>query len=84
MSEIHSVHSSRIAEHAYHIWEREGRPHGKSLDHWLKAEAELTVAPVAAKNAAPKPARKVAAAKPKTVAAKPGTTKANGRAKATA
>lgn len=24
---------------AYKIWEEEGRPHGRELDHWLKAEA---------------------------------------------
>ena len=24
---------------AYHIWEEEGRPSGRDLDHWLKAEA---------------------------------------------
>lgn len=24
---------------AYHIWEDEGRPEGRVLDHWLKAEA---------------------------------------------
>ncbi|MBI3060474.1 MAG: DUF2934 domain-containing protein [Deltaproteobacteria bacterium] len=23
---------------AYHIWEDEGRPEGRVLDHWLKAE----------------------------------------------
>jgi hypothetical protein len=29
-----------IRERAYAIWEREGRPDGKALDHWLHAEAE--------------------------------------------
>lgn len=24
---------------AYQTWEEEGRPHGRDLDHWLKAEA---------------------------------------------
>jgi hypothetical protein len=24
---------------AYQIWEGEDRPHGRDLDHWLKAEA---------------------------------------------
>lgn len=24
---------------AYQIWEKEGRPHGRDLEHWLKAEA---------------------------------------------
>lgn len=31
----------RIRERAYAIWEQEGRPAGKDLDHWLRAEAEI-------------------------------------------
>jgi len=34
-------HNSEIAKRAYVIWEGEGRPSGKELDHWLRAEAEL-------------------------------------------
>ena len=30
-----------IRERAYAIWEEEGRPDGKDLDHWLRAEAEI-------------------------------------------
>ncbi len=30
-----------IRERAYAIWEKEGCPDGKSLDHWLHAEAEI-------------------------------------------
>ena len=26
---------------AYYIWEKEGRPHGRHLDHWNLAKAEL-------------------------------------------
>jgi Protein of unknown function (DUF2934) len=33
-----------LRERAYAIWEREGRPDGKDLDHWLRAEAELIAA----------------------------------------
>lgn len=32
---------SRIAEHAYAIWEQCGRPPGRALDHWLRAEQEI-------------------------------------------
>jgi hypothetical protein len=32
---------ARTRERAYAIWESEGRPHGRALDHWLQAEAEL-------------------------------------------
>jgi len=34
-------HDSEIAKHAYTIWESEGRPSGRDLDHWLRAEAEV-------------------------------------------
>ncbi len=30
-----------IAKRAYTIWEIEGRPSGRALDHWLRAEAEV-------------------------------------------
>jgi len=30
-----------IQERAYEIWEREGRPEGREMDHWLRAEAEI-------------------------------------------
>lgn len=30
-----------IAHRAYAIWQAEGEPAGRDLDHWLKAEAEL-------------------------------------------
>ena len=29
-----------IAKRAYELWEQSGRPAGKDLEHWLKAEAE--------------------------------------------
>jgi hypothetical protein len=30
-----------IAQAAYYMWEKEGRPHGRDLDHWLHAESEI-------------------------------------------
>jgi len=33
-----------IARRAYRIWEGEGRPSGKDLEHWLRAEAEMKTA----------------------------------------
>jgi Protein of unknown function (DUF2934) len=30
-----------IARRAYSLWEVEGRPIGRELDHWLRAEAEV-------------------------------------------
>lgn len=36
----------RIREWAYDLWEKEGRPTGRALDHWLEAEQrERTAAP---------------------------------------
>lgn len=35
----------QIAARAYGIWEQEGGPHGRALEHWLRAEAEVTAAP---------------------------------------
>jgi len=30
-----------VRRRSYFIWEQEGRPHGKALEHWLRAHAEL-------------------------------------------
>jgi hypothetical protein len=30
-----------VRQRSYEIWVREGQPEGKSLDHWLRAKAEL-------------------------------------------
>ncbi len=32
---------SDIRVRAYRIWEAEGRPGGRALDHWLRARSEL-------------------------------------------
>jgi Protein of unknown function (DUF2934) len=31
----------RIRSKAYEIWERDGRPDGRALDHWLEAERQV-------------------------------------------
>ncbi len=36
-----------IRERAYFLWEDEGRPDGKHLEHWLRAEIEIDEEPVA-------------------------------------
>jgi hypothetical protein len=33
----------RTEERAHALWEGEGRPDGRHLDHWCQAEAEMTV-----------------------------------------
>jgi hypothetical protein len=30
-----------IAKRAREIWEKEGRPEGRNLEHWLQAESDL-------------------------------------------
>ncbi len=39
MSELET--SDTVRKRAYEIWESEGRPHGRHIDHWLQAESEL-------------------------------------------
>lgn len=51
-----------ISDKAYEFWEAEGRPQGRDVDHWLRAEEALK-SEVA-------PAKKVRAARPKAAAAK--------------
>lgn len=31
----------RIKQRAYEIWEAEGRPDGKNMEHWAQAEGEI-------------------------------------------
>ena len=33
--------SNAFRERAYKIWEENGRPDGREIEHWLQAEAEL-------------------------------------------
>lgn len=35
------ISEDEVAERSYRIWEREGRPEGRHLDHWFRARAEL-------------------------------------------
>lgn len=40
----------QIEQRAYEIWQSEGRPEGCDVDHWLRAEAEITSSQCAATN----------------------------------
>lgn len=42
-----------IRERAYAIWEEEGRPDGKDLEHWRRAEDEINSAGEASENKTP-------------------------------
>ncbi|HEY0710341.1 MAG TPA: DUF2934 domain-containing protein [Polyangia bacterium] len=35
------VGTADVAQRAYHIYLEEGRPEGRHLEHWLKAESEI-------------------------------------------
>jgi hypothetical protein len=32
---------NEVANRAYHLWEKAGRPHGKDLSFWIQAETEI-------------------------------------------
>ena len=32
---------SRVRQHAYRLWEQDGRPTGMEAEHWARAEREL-------------------------------------------
>jgi Protein of unknown function (DUF2934) len=34
---------SKVRERAYGFWEAEGRLHGRDVEHWLRAETELSL-----------------------------------------
>jgi hypothetical protein len=90
-----SERKTRVEEHAYKIWEQEGRPHGRDKDHWHRAERDIADQPDtkpahpassvgATPDAAIKPTRKAApksVKEPKPAAAKPA--KVKGEAKGT-
>jgi len=37
----HQITTESIAFYAYNIWEQEGRPQGRELEHWLQAESHI-------------------------------------------
>lgn len=39
----------KIRERAYEIWDREGRPLGRELEHWAQAEREVAERELAAR-----------------------------------
>ena len=68
MIQLDKVH---IADRSYFIWENEGRPEGKALEHWLRAQSELEAEAVTQSEATkPKRKRAVTGSKPKPKATK--------------
>lgn len=50
---------ARVRQRAHAMWEAEGRPPGRELDHWIRAEAE----DCAEGKGSAKPAKKMAEGK---------------------
>lgn len=71
--------NSQVSQRAFDLWERNGKPNGQDLDHWLQAERELLKKETPAKKAAAKKPLKAAAKSPLTATAK--TAKTTTRAK---
>jgi hypothetical protein len=59
------ISDEAIKERAYHIWMREGCPHGRDFEHWVQAQVELE-----AEQPKGNGARKAKAAAPRATAAK--------------
>lgn len=64
----------KIRLRAFQIWEAEGRPEGRDMEHWVRAENELSMMPVS-KRTPSSPSTKVTAS-PSVVAKKPAPAKA--------
>ena len=82
-----SADQDKIKALAYRLWQEGGCAHGRDMDYWLMAEAQLSkpAKPKAAKVAPAKPkAAKVAPAKPKAAKAASVKPKAPVKAKAPA
>jgi Protein of unknown function (DUF2934) len=47
------ISEDAIRERAYHIWEREGRPHGRDFEHWVRAQIELIAETTSTTTASP-------------------------------
>jgi Protein of unknown function (DUF2934) len=74
-----AISDDAIRERAYYIWEREGRPHGRDYEHWVRAQVEL-IAEISTNNSG----RKVAAARARTANAKATAAKPNAKGAAKA
>jgi hypothetical protein len=59
-----------ISVRAYYLWERDGRPHGRDVDYWIKAKDQLNCERQQGATTTTKQAPAVAAADPKSAAAK--------------
>jgi hypothetical protein len=47
MSHDGAADAGAIRQRAYQLWDQDGRPEGREIDYWLRAEAELGGADIA-------------------------------------
>jgi hypothetical protein len=83
-----AIDQDKVRARAFEIWQAEGCPEGRDMEHWIRAEAELTTVPAAAEvepAAAPAKAKRAPARKSAdALEAKPKKPAAPRRTKATA
>jgi len=79
-----SSNRDQILSKAYEIWEAEGRPSGKDMEHWLQAELVLAKAKTPAKAKPRAKAKAPAKAKSPSKARAKAPAKAKAKAKAPA
>lgn len=53
------ISNDAIAQRAYELWQEEGCPDGRALEHWLRAEASLRSEPTRETTPRPRAASKV-------------------------
>ena len=72
MNHTHSADEAAIRQHAYHLWEKDGRPHGRDNEYWMRAVVALSeTPPERAFPSAPPPKAKIkSTASPKLAASK--------------
>jgi Protein of unknown function (DUF2934) len=62
-------YEQRVRERAYHLWEAEGKPHGRDVEFWERARALEAAEATAAAEAPPAPAVKSKAPRKQAAAA---------------
>jgi len=45
MSHAHRADEAAIREEAYYLWEKDGRPHGRETEYWMRAVVALSEQP---------------------------------------
>jgi len=45
VSHTHRADEATIREQAYYLWEKDGRPHGRETEYWMRAVVALSEEP---------------------------------------